>query len=196
MATLHCVSNEESIQVLRMTVIKWNVGTVSLAAVDKEQSEDGGEDTPLLEYWCRRKWKEILSKSEKRGAGNSWNRDREVNLEVISLKMTAQILRLGKMARAKGRQSGGWVQRLEWLPWTLVPRHALALRCGTKAYDWEIFISSFNVENLKSTLSKLTERLGIFILFGHAHGMWKFLSQGLNPHHSCSLSPSSDKPDP
>lgn len=50
MATLHCVSNEESIQVLRMTVIKWNVGTVSLAAVDKEQSEDGGEDTPLLEY--------------------------------------------------------------------------------------------------------------------------------------------------
>ena len=33
-------------------------------------------------------------------------------------------------------------------------------------------------------------------IFGHAHGLWKFLGQGLNLSHSCDLSHSSDKTDP
>lgn len=47
---------------------------------------------------------ETLSKNEKRETGNSRNRDGEVDLEVICLKMIAKILRQDKMARRKGRQ--------------------------------------------------------------------------------------------
>lgn len=49
-------------------------------------------------------FKEAPSKSEKCETGNSLNWDGEVDLELICIQITAETLRLGTMARAKGTQ--------------------------------------------------------------------------------------------